>query len=147
MLKFGPSREISQAKAGQSLVEAQAVKVAQLILVTGATGFVGRALLPQLVEGGHEVRCLLRPSKHSPRLPKGVAVQVALASLDDERALRAAMTGVDTVIHLIGAEWTGTASDVLSIDTAGTRIVGRAVSGEAWHRRERPHRAAARVRG
>ncbi len=94
-----------------------------MILVTGATGFVGRALLPQLVEGGHQVRCLLRPSKRSPRLPKGIAVQVALGSLDDERALRAAMTGVDTVIHLIGAEWTGTASDVLSIDTAGTRIV------------------------
>jgi uncharacterized protein YbjT (DUF2867 family) len=94
-----------------------------LVLVTGATGFVGRALLPQLVEGGHEVRCLLRPSKRSPRLPKGVPVQVAIATLDDERALRAAMTGVDMVIHLIGAEWSGSASEVLAIDTAGTRRV------------------------
>jgi uncharacterized protein YbjT (DUF2867 family) len=94
-----------------------------LILVTGATGFVGRALLPQLVEGGHEVRCLLRPSKHSPRLPKGLPLQVAIASLDDERALRAALAGVDTVIHLIGAEWRGSAGEVLVIDTAGTRAV------------------------
>ena len=94
-----------------------------MILVTGATGFVGRALLPQLVEGGHAVRCLLRPSRQSPRLPKGLAFQVALASLDDERALRTAMNGVDTVIHLIGAEWRGSASEVLAIDTVGTRVV------------------------
>ena len=80
-------------------------EVSTLILVTGATGFVGRALLPQLVQGGHEVRCLLRPSRQSPRLPKGVSVQVSIASLDDERALRAAMAGVDTVVHLVGAEW------------------------------------------
>ncbi len=94
-----------------------------MILVTGATGFVGRALLPQLVEGGHEVRCLLRPSRQSPRLPKGVSVQVSIASLDDERALRAAMAGVDTVVHLVGAEWRGTVAEVLAVDTTGTRLV------------------------
>ena len=105
-----------------------------MILVTGATGFVGRALLPQLVQGGHAVRCLLRPSRRSPRLPKGITVQVAIASLDDERALRAAMTGVDTVIHLIGAEWRGTASEVMTIDTAGTRVVVEAARASGVQR-------------
>ena len=33
------------------------------------------------------------------------------------------MTGVDTVIHLIGAEWRGSPSEVLSIDPLGTRLV------------------------
>ena len=105
-----------------------------LILVTGGTGFVGRSLLPQLVEGGHQVRCLLRPSRHSPRLPKGVAVQVAIASLDDERALRTAMTGVDTVIHLVGAEWRGSSSEVMVVDTAGTRAVVEAARASGAQR-------------
>ena len=94
-----------------------------MILVTGATGFVGRALIPQLTQAGHEVRCLLRPSRRSPRLPKGVSVEVAIASLDDERALRAAMAGVDTVIHLIGSEWRGLAGDLMVVDAAGTRVM------------------------
>src|SRR5260370_28364397 len=90
-------------------------RISTLVLVTGATGFVGRALLPQLTEAGHEVRCLLRPSRRNPRLPKGVSVQVAIASLDDDRALRSAMAGVDIVIHLIGAEWRGPAADLMVV--------------------------------
>jgi NADH dehydrogenase len=97
-----------------------------LILVTGATGFVGRALLPRLAEAGHAVRVLLRPSRRTPRLPKGIPVQVAIAGLDDERGLRAAMTGVTTVIHLVGAEWRGPEGDVLVVDAGGTRAVGEA---------------------
>jgi NADH dehydrogenase len=92
-----------------------------VILVTGATGFVGRALLPRLAEAGHEVRVLLRPSRRTPRLPKGVALQVSIAELHDERALRAALAGVDTVIHLAGGEWRGSAANVMAVDVAGTR--------------------------
>jgi len=92
-----------------------------VILVTGATGFVGRALTPRLVEGGADVRCLIRPARRSPRLPKDVPVQVAIASLSDPKGLRAALVGVDTVIHLAGAEWHGQAADVMAIDAGGTR--------------------------
>jgi len=94
-----------------------------MILVTGATGFVGRALLPRLAESGHETRCLLRPSRRTPRLPKGLAVQVALSALDDERGLRTALVGVDTLIHLAGAEWHGVRGDVFAVDAQGTRAV------------------------
>ena len=99
-----------------------------MILVTGATGFVGRALLPRLVEGGHTVRVMLRPARQSPRLPKGVPVQVALAHLDDERSLRAAVSGVDTVIHLVGAEWRGPEADLLVTDAGGTRRIAEAAA-------------------
>jgi len=94
-----------------------------MILITGATGFVGRALVPRLVEGGLEVRCLIRPSRHTPRLPKGMPLQISIASLNDERGLRAALVGVDTVIHLAGAEWHGRRSDVFAVDAAGTRTL------------------------
>jgi NADH dehydrogenase len=92
-----------------------------MLLVTGATGFVGRALLPRLVEAGHEVRVLLRPSPHSPRLPKGLPVQVSIAPLEDERGVRAALSGVDTIVHLAGAEWRGMVGDIMAVDVAGTR--------------------------
>jgi len=91
-----------------------------MILITGATGFVGRALALRLAEGGLEVRCLIRPSHRTPRLPKGVPLQISIASLNDERGLRAALVGVDTVIHLAGAEWHGRRSDVFAVDAAGT---------------------------
>ena len=92
-----------------------------MILVTGATGFVGRALLLRLAEAGHEVRCLLRPSQRTPRLPKGIPVQVSIAALEDDRGVRAALAGVDTVIHLAGAEWRGMTGDIMAVDVAGTR--------------------------
>jgi uncharacterized protein YbjT (DUF2867 family) len=91
--------------------------------VTGATGFVGRALLPRLAEAGLELRCLVRPSRRTPRLPKGIPVQVSIASLEDARGLRAALVEVDTLIHLAGAEWHGRRGDVLAVDAAGTRAL------------------------
>src|SRR3970282_1022368 len=74
------------------------------VLVTGATGFVGRALLPKLTRAGHQVRILLRPSPASPRLPTGVPVEVGLSSLTDERGLRAGLLEVEASLPLAGGE-------------------------------------------
>ena len=72
-----------------------------MILLTGATGVVGSALLPMLLADGHEVRCLVRDPR---RLgPERVRVQLSLADLGDPRGLRHAVRGVDTVIHLAAA--------------------------------------------
>jgi dihydroflavonol-4-reductase len=78
-----------------------------MILVTGGTGFIGRALVRHLADAGFPVRLLIRPTKKSPNLPKGVPVEVAVCNLVDERSLRSAMMGVDTVYHLAGVEWHG----------------------------------------
>ncbi len=96
------------------------------ILVTGGTGFIGQALIRHLVEAGSPVRTLVRPSKHSPNLPKGVPVEVAVSSLADERSLRAAMVGVKTVYHLASGEWQGARASLMEIDILGTQAVVRA---------------------
>ncbi len=99
-----------------------------MILVTGGTGFVGRALVRQLVANGQDVRTLIRPSPHTPNLPRGVPVEVAVTSLNDERGLRAAMRGVDVIYHLAGAEHQGAQANILETDARGTYNVARAAA-------------------
>jgi len=98
-----------------------------MILVTGGTGFVGQVLVRQLTGMGKSVRILIRPAKHSPRIPRGVPVEVAVANLHDPRSLRAALKDVDVIYHLAGVEARGTRADLLSIDIQGTQVL----AGEA----------------
>jgi NADH dehydrogenase len=69
-----------------------------VLLLTGATGTVGRAVLRRLTATGTPVRCLVRDPR---RLgPERVRVQIALGDLGDHLSFRHALRGVDTVIHL-----------------------------------------------
>ncbi len=97
-----------------------------MILVTGGTGFIGRALVRQLVEAGHEVRTLIRPSLKSPQLPQGVPVEVAVVSLTDLRGLRAALRGVDHIYHIAGGE---ESKNLFETDIEGTKTLVEAAAG------------------
>lgn len=71
-----------------------------LILLTGATGYVGGRLLTELVDAGHRVRCLARrPENLRPRVPAGV--EVVAGDLLDAAALPAAFTGVQVAYYLV----------------------------------------------
>jgi NADH dehydrogenase len=91
-----------------------------MILVTGATGFIGRTLIRHLSDIGHPLRALIRPSPRTPRLPKGVPIEVAVVSLADTRGLRAALRDVDTIFHLASAENQGSRGNLLTADIQGT---------------------------
>jgi uncharacterized protein YbjT (DUF2867 family) len=72
-----------------------------MILLTGATGTVGSALLRRLTGTGEPVRCLVRDPR---RLgDHRVRVQIALGDLTDPPSFRHALRGVDTVVHLAAA--------------------------------------------
>jgi uncharacterized protein YbjT (DUF2867 family) len=69
-----------------------------MLLLTGATGLVGSALLPRLLAEGAQVRCLVRDPR---RLgAQRVRVQIALGDLTDPPSFRNALRGVQTVVHL-----------------------------------------------
>jgi uncharacterized protein YbjT (DUF2867 family) len=69
-----------------------------VILLTGATGTVGTALLRRLTTDGRPVRALVRDQR---RLgDQRVRVQIALGDLSDPPSFRNALRGVDTVVHL-----------------------------------------------
>jgi uncharacterized protein YbjT (DUF2867 family) len=101
-----------------------------MILVTGGTGFIGKALIRQLTEAGMPVRLLIRPSKKSPDLPRGVPVEVTVANLTDIRSLHSAMVDVNIVYHLAGIEWHGAHASLMDVDIQGTRAISQ-VAGEA----------------
>ena len=69
-----------------------------MILLTGATGTVGSALLRRLTVRSEPVRCLVRDPR---RLgDQRVRVQIALGDLANPASFRNALRGVDTVVHL-----------------------------------------------
>lgn len=93
-----------------------------MILVTGGTGFIGRILVSHLVTLGYPVRLLLNPSRDYPKLPRGVSVEVAISSMNDERNLRASMKDIDTVFHLVGTEWKGIHAEYEEVDIRAARM-------------------------
>src|ERR1700722_14508029 len=69
-----------------------------MLLLTGATGLIGSALLRRLLGEGEQGRCLVPDPRR--RGAQRVRVQIALGDLADPPSFRNALRGVDTVVHL-----------------------------------------------
>lgn len=102
-----------------------------MILVTGASGFIGRRLVEALSGQERKVRALVRSEAGGRRLPEGV--EVIRGDVTDVASLRPAAEGVELVFHLAGSyrggaeelqatHVTGTAN-LLSALEPGTRVV------------------------
>jgi NADH dehydrogenase len=95
-----------------------------MILITGATGFVGRRLVRRLAADAQvHVRVLLRPGSDTRRLPHAVTIHAMVGSTTDVESLLAAMDGVHTVFHLVGTEQRGRHAQLDKVDVAGTRAL------------------------
>ncbi len=68
------------------------------VLVTGATGYVGRALLQDLERAGHVVRAAVRTTDRLPAHWHDRAVTVG--DIGPDTALESALGGIETIVHL-----------------------------------------------
>ncbi len=101
-----------------------------VVLVPGATGSLGRVLVPALQAAGHDVRAMTR----TPGRVSGATEVVA--DVLDPSSLRAALDGVDVVLHLASSprrkarttEVDGT-RNLLAARTPGTRLVYLSIVG------------------
>jgi len=100
------------------------------VLVTGASGFVGSHLLPELLGAGHRVVALVRSpgagEKVTRRLPAALAANVELRTGDVDRpaTLPAALAGVDAVVHLVAIPRDRKGGmQLLAVNLDGTRNV------------------------
>lgn len=104
-------------------------------LVTGATGFVGAALVRRLLAEGAAVRALVRPRANR-RLLEGLPVEIAVGDLTDPATLDRAVAGCEAVFHLAADYrlWARDPGEIYRTNLDGTRAL-MAAAGVAGVRR------------
>jgi dihydroflavonol-4-reductase len=93
-----------------------------MILVTGASGFLGSAMVRHLLQAGRQVRVLVRPT--SPRINvAGLPVETMEGDLRDATSLSRAMAGIQFVFHVAADYrlWARNPQDIVQSNVEGTR--------------------------
>ncbi len=98
-------------------------------LITGASGFVGSAVLRQLIAAGHEVRALVRSSSDRRNL-MGLPVQIVIGDLTDRESLDRALAGCSALFHVaaIYRLWVPRHEEIYETNVTGTRNIMRAAA-------------------
>lgn len=93
------------------------------VLVTGATGLLGGAVVRELAARGHAVRAFVRPASDASSLAAAGA-ELARGDVLDPVSLRAALAGADAVIHAAGIPRLGAdPGETLAVNVTGTANV------------------------
>lgn len=105
------------------------------VFVTGGNGFVGCAVVKRLVDSGHAVRCLLRPTSKTERIDN-LPIERVTGDVRDAASVSAGMEGCDGTIHLAGvSSWNEINSPALTdVVEGGTRNVLAAAATRPGHR-------------
>ena len=95
-----------------------------MILITGASGFVGAAVLRKLVGRGHEVRALVRPSSDRRNL-EGLPVDIVEGDLTEPETLRPALKGCRGLFHVAADYrlWVPDPKPMFTANVEGTRTI------------------------
>lgn len=89
------------------------------ILLTGSTGYIGKRLLPVLVELGHEVICCVRdPKRFNP--PESLKKNISILKLDllDEKSLENIRSDIDAAYYLVHSMSSSDDYDSLEAESA-----------------------------
>ncbi|MER6361665.1 SDR family oxidoreductase [Kitasatospora sp. NPDC001527] len=101
-------------------------------LVTGATGYIGGRLVPELLDAGHAVRCLVRDPDRLRDHPWRDRVEAAAGDVTRPESLTGAFDGVDVAYYLVHALGTGPGFE--TTDRAAAAAFGRAAAAAGVRR-------------
>lgn len=91
-------------------------------LITGATGFIGSAVLRELIKAGHAVRALVRPDSDRRNLA-GLSVEIVKGDLTKPDSLKSALKGCQALFHVAADYrlWTRNPKAMFETNVIGTR--------------------------
>ncbi|PPB49477.1 DUF2867 domain-containing protein [Arthrobacter pityocampae] len=104
----------------------------KLILVTGATGYIGGRLVTKLVAEGRRVRVIVRSPQKLKDVPWAASVEIVEGDLQDREVMRRVTEGVDTLYYLVHSMGSGRNFDTREADIA--TIVSEAATAAGVHR-------------
>jgi len=97
------------------------------VLVTGATGFVGSVLMPELIAryGAGSISAFVLPEDPLPATWRGAGVRTFDGDIADARAVSAAAAGHSHIVHLAGfiSYWKGDADRLRTVNEDGARSI------------------------
>ena len=103
------------------------------ILITGATGYIGRNLVQRLIAEEHYCRCLVRKNSRIDFLKDYSNVELFYGDITQKDSLTGICKGIDVVINSAGvlAKWDSSTDDLKSVNTDGiTNLAGELIKND-----------------